>query len=243
MPTHTSSKRPAASEVNFGLIPARGGSEGVPNKNLRPLAGIPLVAHSILSAQASGVFNDVYVSTDDDEIAEVAAAYDARVIARPADLGHAQTPMAPVIEHAIEWLSVRQAAPPENLFLLQPTSPLRSAIDIREAAQILAGESCESVMGVFEADDPHQWSLSIDREGLLRPAFAREEYLARRQDLKPTYFDGPIHAIRTAAFLRAKSFLTDRTRCFVVPRARAIDIDTEIDFLFAEFLFSRIRES
>jgi CMP-N-acetylneuraminic acid synthetase len=144
--------------------------------------------------------------------------------------------MTPVIEHAVHHVTSLETKRPENLFLLQPTSPLRSAEDIRQAASILSTESCDSVMGVFEADDPYQWSLRVDHEGLLRPAFAREEYLARRQDLRPTYFDGPLHAIRTAVFLQTKSFLTETTRFFIVPRPRAVDIDTEMDFLFAEFL-------
>jgi CMP-N-acetylneuraminic acid synthetase len=225
--------------VNLALIPARGGSRGVPEKNVRLLGGIPLVAHSILSAQDSGVFDDVHVSTDSNRIAEIAAHYGAQVILRPAQLAGEQAPMPPVIEHAIEWVSERQCAPPENLFLLQPTSPLRSAQDIRQAAAILAGGGCESVMGVFEADDPPQWSLRGNGEGMLQPVYPRAEYLSRRQDLQPTYFDGPIYGIRVATFLRAMSFLTPRTRYFVIPRVRAVDIDSESDFLFAEFLMAR----
>jgi CMP-N,N'-diacetyllegionaminic acid synthase len=224
------------------LIPARGGSVGVPGKNLRPLDGVPLVAHSIRSATASGLFDNVYVSTDDLQISEVAAAYGAISLERPAALARAETPMAPVVEHAVEWCKRNAGKQPRYIFLLQPTSPLRSAGDIQEAARLLSDRSCDSAMGVFEIDDPPQWGLRADSSGLLRPVDGWERYLARRQDLPPTYLDGPVYAIQTDSFLAEKRFLTDRTRSFVIPRARAVDIDTEFDFLLAEFLLERQRK-
>lgn len=225
--------------LNLGLIPARSGSQGVPDKNLRDLGGMPLVAHSILSARASQVFAEVYVSTDDREIAEVAGRYGARVIPRPAELAQSDTPMPPVIRHAIDWVAERQAERPQRVFLMQPTSPFRSPADIRQAASLLDRGNCESAMGVFEADDPPQWSLQADERGLLQAAYPRDQYLSRRQDLRPNYFDGAIYAAPVDAFLRDGSFLTARTGYFVIPRLRAIDIDTEMDFLFAEFLLAR----
>ncbi|HXN37056.1 MAG TPA: acylneuraminate cytidylyltransferase family protein [Solirubrobacteraceae bacterium] len=224
------------SATSLCLIPARGGSVSVPGKNLRPLGGMPLVAHSILSARASGMFDDVYVSTQETAIAEVAVGYGAVAIDRPAALAQADTPMAPVVEHALEWCRRERAMPARYIFLLQPTSPLRTADDIRLAASLLTQGRCDSVMGVFEADDPPQWSLTAASDGLLRPVAGWEQYLSRRQDLRPTYLDGPLHAIRTDAFHTYKRFLTDSTRFFVVPRERAIDIDTEFDFRLAEFL-------
>ena len=225
--------------ANFGLIPARGGSQGVPGKNIRPLAGIPLIAHSIKSAIASGVFDDVYVSTDNEEVADISLAYGARVIARPADLAQADTPTAPVVEHAVEWFESERGDRPDRVFLLEPTSPFRRPSDIRAGASILEEGGCDAVLGVAEANDPPQWSLLADSDGLLRPAAGRDQYLSRRQDLPSSYLSGPLYAIRTAAFLEQGGFLTDRTRFFVVPAIRAIDIDTEMDFLFAEFVLER----
>lgn len=197
---------------------------------------MPLLAHSINSALASGIFDRVYVSTDDSEIAQIAAAYGAAVIARPAELAQDDAPMAPVVEHAVEWRTREQGSKPQSIFLLQPTSPLRSVDDIRAAASLLHKGGCDAAMGVFEADDPPHWGLRADSSGMLQPTASWSQYLSRRQDLPPTYFDGPIYAIKTDAFLARKRFLTDQTRFFVVPRLRAIDIDTEMDFLFAEFL-------
>jgi len=223
----------------LALIPARGGSEGVPDKNIRPLAGRPLIAHSILSALASDLFDRVHVSTDDRETAEIASAYGAHVIERPPELAQPETPMAPVVSHALKRCEQAYGSRPESLFLLQPTSPLRDAEDIERAAALLERDDCNSVMGVHEVDDPPQWALRAGASEMLEPVADWNLYLARRQDLPPSYLDGPIYAIETDAFLATGRFLTDRTRFFVLPRLRAIDIDTEIDFLFAEFLLER----
>ena len=209
---------------------------GVPGKNLRPLNGVPLIAYSIQAARESGVFDNVHVSTEDAEISEVVSAYGALTIARPAALAQDDTPMAPVVEHAVDWWQHEKGAKPHSIFLLHPSSPLRDASDIREAASLLSQGDCDSVIGVFEADDPPQWGLKATADGWLRPVATWEEYLSRRQDLPVTYLDGPLYAIHTNAFLDQRRFLTERTRFFVIPRQRAVDIDTEYDFLFAEFL-------
>jgi CMP-N-acetylneuraminic acid synthetase len=200
---------------------------------------VPLIVHSIRSARESGIFDRIYVSTDDVEIAKTATDHGAIVIFRPTELAQEETPMPPVVEHAVEWYKRKEGSQPRHIFLLEPTSPLRSASDIREAASILSREACDAVMGVFEADAPPQWGLRADSSGLLHTAARQDQYLSRRQDLPPIYFGGPVFAIRTDAFLSKKCFLTDRTRFFVVPRLRAVDIDTEVDFLFAEFLLKR----
>jgi CMP-N-acetylneuraminic acid synthetase len=184
----------------------------------------------------SGVFAQVHVSTDDAEIAAIATEYGAEVIDRPAELAQAETPTAPVVEHALGWWEQERGTMPQRIFLLEPTSPFRSAQDIRDAATILDREDCDGVMGVFEADDPPQWGLRVDTAGLLAPATGWDQYMCRRQDLPPTYIAGPLYAIETAAFVEHGRFLTNRTQSLVVPRLRAIDIDTEADFLFAEFL-------
>ncbi|MFA5049560.1 MAG: acylneuraminate cytidylyltransferase family protein [Candidatus Micrarchaeia archaeon] len=220
----------------LAIIPARGGSKGVPRKNIRPLVGVPLIIYSIKCALESGLFHKVYVSTEDEEIAEISKNAGAEVIKRPRELARDETPMPPVVEHAIEYYKEKNGSYPQYTFLLQPTSPLRSAKDLRASYKILSRGDCEAILGVFEADDPPQWTLIANANGFLKPLFPLAEYLARRQKLKPTYFDGPIYAFRTDAFLKYKRFLMEKTRFYVIPRFRAIDIDTEFDFKFAEFL-------
>lgn len=218
------------------IIPARGGSKGVPRKNIRPLNGIPLIAYSIRGALDSGIFSGVYVSTEDSEIAYVSEKYGAKVIRRPAELAQDKTPMPPVVEHALNYFKGETGSMPEYAFLLQPTSPFRSREDFEKCRDLLLQGDCDSVMGVFEADDPPQWTLTPDKRGFLKPLFPVKDYLARRQDLPPAYFDGPIYAFRTDSFLRHKKFLMPKTRFFVVPKSRAVDIDTESDFQMAEYL-------
>ncbi len=150
----------------------------------------------------------------------------------------ADTPTASVVKHALGWYEREYGSQPRNVFLLEPTSPLRCVEDIWEAAALLGDGDCNAVMGVCEAHDPPQWTLHARADGTLEPA-DKDRYLLRRQDLPMSYIPGPIYAIETRAFLETEGFLTNRTRFFVVPRERAIDIDTEIDFLFAELLLER----
>ncbi len=224
---------------NICIIPARGGSKGVPRKNVRLLNGIPVIVYSIKAAQDAKIFDAIYVSTEDKEIADVARKAGALVIDRPKELASDKAPMPPVIEHALEHHIKNKKSEPEWIYILQPTSPLRSKEDVLSGHAIAQKESCDSVMGVFEADDPPQWTLTPDENGFLKPLFPIEKYLARRQDLEKAYFDAPLYAIKTSAFRKYKRFLTDKTRYFVVPRERAVDIDTELDFKFAEFLVGR----
>ncbi len=147
--------------------------------------------------------------------------------------------MPPVIEHAIEHFKKENGGYPKFTFLLQPTSPFRSSEDLKKAFELISKGDCDSVMGVFEADDPPQWALTPDENGLLKPLFPLKDYLARRQDLPPAYFDSPVYAFQTDAFLKQKKFLMEKTRYFVVPRERSVDIDSQLDFDFAEFLIKR----
>jgi CMP-N,N'-diacetyllegionaminic acid synthase len=224
------------------LIPARGGSVGVPGKNIRLLGGVPLVAHTIRSARASELFSEVYLSTDDPQIAAVATHHGATTIPRPDALAEHDTPMARVVEHALEWCEQHRKVRPRQIFLLEPTSPFRSAGDIQHAASLLDSDDCDAAMGVFEADMPRQWGLRANSQGMLTPVGELSDYQSRRQDLPPTYFPGPVFAIETEAFLATGGFLGERTRFFVVSRQRALDIDTDLDFLFAEFLLGRSNE-
>ncbi len=225
-------------DFDLALIPARGRSEGLPGKNIRPLAGRPLIAHTIASAVESRLFAEVHVSTEDEAIAEIATAHGASVIARPRELALAETPTAPVVEHAVSWCERERGSRPRAIFLLEPTSPLRRAEDIREAAALLGQPDCDAAMGVYEAKDVPEWTLRARPDGTLAPAYPRL-FLSRRQDLPPSYIPGLVYAIETDAFLETRGFLTDRTRFFVVPEIRAVDIDTETDFAFAEFLIER----
>ena len=222
--------------MNLALVPARAGSKGVPGKNLRTLAGTPLIAHTIQPALE--VFDRVFVTTDSAEIADVARQYGAEVIDRPDALAGDTAAMADVVDHAIHRYTKLYTSP-DRVFLLQPTSPFRTSDDILKAAKLLDRGDCDAAMAVFEAPSPPEWGLRATAEGFLEPRFPVSEYLARRQDLPSTYCDGPVYAIETGAFFEYRRFLTPRTRFTVVPPDRGVDIDTEMDLLFAEFLLQR----
>jgi len=151
----------------FALIPARGGSKGLPGKNIRPFAGLPLAAHSILFAKLCPEISRCIVSTDAMEIAEVARQFGAEVpFLRPAALAQDDTPMWPVIRHALAWVEAQGGLPYEYVLLLDPTSPAREPADVAEPFRLL-GERPEAdgVVGVSQPDSNPIWHAVVDRDG------------------------------------------------------------------------------
>ncbi len=219
----------------LGLIPARGGSKGVPRKNVRPLAGIPLIAHTIRAAFASERLTDVVVTTDDDEIAAIAAAEGARVLRRPADLAADTTPMPPVAFHALDFLAGERRAY-DVLMLLQCTCPARTGADIAAALDRLKDSGADAVISVTRVDDTHparMYRIADDRLTAFDPAFEG----MRRQDLPALYLrSGVIYGIRTQAFQAERTFFSRNAVPIELPRERSVNIDNELDFQFADFL-------
>lgn len=155
----------------LGIITARGGSKGILRKNIKELAGKPLIAYTIEAAKGSGVFSRIVLSTDDDEIAEVGRKYGAEVpFMRPTELAKDTTPTLPVLIHAVEWLKGNENFYPDYTVILQPTAPLRQARHLNEALDLLIKSGADSVVSVCEVPgdfNPH-WQLEIDRESRLR---------------------------------------------------------------------------
>lgn len=222
----------------LGLIPARGGSKGVPRKNVRLLNGQPLIAHTIIPAHASMRLDHVVVSTDDEEIASVAEQFDARVVMRPAALAEDQTPMLPVALHVLDTLA-DEGNKYDILVLLQCTCPFRSSADIDAALALFDTEDCDAVIGVQEVGDAHPARMYRLDKRLLEPLDCKWEK-ANRQDLPPVYHrNGVIYAIRCEALRREQTFFAAKSRPYIMPRERSINIDEEFDFQLAEFLISR----
>ena len=173
----------------LGIIPARGGSKGIPNKNLRELAGRPLLAYTVDAAQESGVIDRLILSTDSGEIAELGRSLGVEVpFMRPVELAQDDTAMLPVLKHAVAQLEAG-GWQPEIIVLLQPTAPLRKAQHIAEAVGLLQEESCDSVVSVVEVPGhyvPH-FVMKIE-EGKLDFFLPEGERVTRRQDArKPTH--------------------------------------------------------
>jgi len=223
----------------IATICARGGSKGLPGKNLRPFAGQPLIAHTIAQALACSAIEGVYVSTDDDAIAEVALASGALVpYRRPAELATDTAAKLPAIEHLVAHLE-RGGLRVTTIVDLQPTSPLRTQGDL-EAALAVARD-CELAVSVSEPSHNPYFSLveqGADRTLQLSKAASH----VRRQDLPPVWgLNGSIYVWRREALPRAirDGFWSVRARPVPMPRERSVDIDDALDFEWAEWLYRR----
>lgn len=225
------------------LIPARGGSKGVPGKNIRPLGGIPLIAHSIRQALAVAENPaDVVVSTDSEEIASIARQYGANVpFIRPAELATDTAGSREVILHAYDFM--KEALSPESgkaVILLQPTSPFRNTEDIRKALSLFNTERPDMVVSVKEASsNPYYNVFECDSDGCLRISKG-DGLFTRRQDAPPVWeFDGSIYVIDPESLRNVPSLARlPRILPLVNSVRHNIDIDTELDFLIAEALAS-----
>lgn len=219
------------------IVTARGGSKRVPRKNVRPLRGKPLVSWAVRAALASGLFDDVLISTDDDEIAQ--AAMDAGAMfpfRRPAAVADDHSTTSDVLRVALgQWQQLKGALP-EYCCCLYGTSAFVTPEDLQAAKRIADAKTC--VMAVTEYAHPIQRALEMDDSGSLR--YLQPEYTYfRTQDCPPAYHDiGLFYYFSVQAFLEAggKSFLPLQLKAVQVPRTRAIDIDTEDDWGIAEAL-------
>lgn len=219
----------------LSIIPARGGSKGVPRKNIRYLAGKPLIAYSIEAALKSRYIDRTVVSTEDNEIAEIAKKYGAEVIERPVNLAKDETPTIDFVIHILEILE-ESSYVPDIVVLLQPTSPLRTSYDIDKAIELFVNSDCDSLVSVCELEHPPYWSLKVEN-GYLKPVFGEEYLKKRRQELQITYMpNGAIFISTPENLYKYRTFYTPKTINYIMPQERSIDIDEEFDFLLAEFL-------
>ncbi len=220
------------------LIPARGGSKGIPRKNIRSFAGYPLIAWSIAAAKQAASVTRVIVSTDDEEIAAVARKYGAETpFLRPAEFAQDQTTDLPVFEHALQWLEEKESYQPDIVIQLRPTSPIRPKDCVDNAVKILMEhEDADCVRGVVPAgQNPHKmWRFAGEgqpMEPLLEVEGIPEPYNAPRQILPPVYWQtGHIDAIRVATIEQKKSLTGDVVYPLVIDPRYTVDIDTLSDW-------------
>jgi CMP-N-acetylneuraminic acid synthetase len=221
----------------LALIPARGGSKGVPRKNVRPLAGRPLVAYAADAARASGVVDRIVLSTDDEEIAAVGRACGVDVpFMRPPAIGADDTPMLAVVEHAVAALAAAGWAP-EVVVLLQPTSPLRRPEHVRAAVTMLRETGADSVVSVVEL--PRHLSpdyvMRIDQGGRLVPFLPEGARIARRQDARAAYSrDGTVYAFPRRTLERFHSIYGEDARPLLIDARESLSIDSPADWDAAE---------
>lgn len=222
----------------LAIIPARGGSKGIPRKNIRPFAGYPLIAWSIAAAKQSSLVTRIIVSTDDEEIASVAREWGAETpFLRPAKLAQDKTTDLPVFEHALKWLEEIEGYHPDVVVQLRPTSPIRPRTMVDEAVNVLLNhEDADCVRGVVPAaQNPFKmWRFNGEEKPLSQllevPGIA-EPYNAPRQVLPPVYWQtGHIDAIRASTIVNKKSLTGDIVYPLVIDPKFTVDIDTLADW-------------
>lgn len=220
------------------LITARGGSKRLPDKNLLPLAGKPLLAWTIEAARGARSVSRLLVSTDCPAIAAVASEYGAEVpFLRPAHLAQDDSPHIDVVCHALDWLQETAGQLPEYLLLLQPTSPLRTAADIDEAVEHVRRCRADALVSVCPAQHHPLLTRRITADGLLASYMDSPLAYPRHQDLPPAYaLNGAIYLTRPAVLEGQRTFLPAATVAHVMPRERSIDIDHAWDLNLAQLI-------
>lgn len=222
------------------IIPARGGSKGIPRKNINTLGGKPLIAYTIEEALKSKYLDHTFVSTEDPEIAKVSKKCGAQVIDRPSDLAKDTSKTVDAILHAVEYLE-REDIHSDVIVLLQPTSPLRITEDIDMAVKSYLDNECDSVIGVCEPDHSPFWCFTLSGK-YLQPLFDRKYDNTRRQDLPEVVMpNGAIYVSSPESIRKYDGFYGDRTIAYCMPPERSIDIDTPLDFTIAEVLICERR--
>ena len=226
----------------IAVIPARGGSKQLPRKNISPLAGKPLIAWSIEIAFACPNLNQVIVSTDDKEIAEIANSYGAKVpFLRPAELAQDNTPDLPVYKHVLFWLAENEDYHPDIIVWLRPTSPLRTVQDIESAIRLLIQTEADCVRSVSLAEHHPYWMKRLDGDCLI-PFMdgVDESKYYRRQLLPPVYrLNGAVDVSVCKTVLENEILYQGDIRGYIMPADRSVDLDNEIDFALAELLIQR----
>lgn len=227
----------------LGLVPARGGSKGLPRKNVRLLAGKPLLQWTAEAALAATRLDRVVLSTDDEEIADVGRRCGLDVpFLRPAELARDDTPTLPVVRHALSRLEERGPAY-DAVCLLQPTSPFRSARDIDACVDLLEDSGADSVVTTLRVPseyNPH-WVYLRQGDGSLRLATGESQPIARRQLLPPAFHrDGSVYVTRRSAIVDGDSLYGARVVGFELDATRSVNIDDLADWRRAEAMLAEV---
>lgn len=223
----------------LAIIPARGGSKGVPGKNIRMVNGKPLIAYSIEQASLSLYIDRAIVSTDDSEIISVARAWGGDVpFVRPASLAKDDSESITTVEHALMEIPGY-----DLVVLLQPTSPLRRTSDIDECIKSCVDSNSPACVSLSETPQSPYWMFTLDDNKNLVPVIKADSLPLRRQDLPSVYaINGAVYVARTDWIMTTKAFITDQTSGYLMPVNRSLDIDTEEDFELLDLILRKKNE-
>lgn len=223
--------------MKIAIIPARGGSKRIPRKNIKLFHGKPIIAYSIDAAKASGCFDKIIVSTEDQQIAQIAVEFGAEVpFLRPSKISDDNSTSLEVITHAVQWCE-NAGWNPEEVCCIYATAPFLLPNDIQKGYSLLTEDSVQFSFGATLFPFPIQRAIKIDEKGGVS-MFSEEHEKTRSQDLEDAYHDvGQFYWGKKRAFLEGLPLFSKHSKAVLIPRARAQDIDTAEDWEFAESLY------
>ncbi len=225
----------------IAIIPARGGSKGLPGKNIKKLLGKPMIAYTIEEALKSEYISDVIISTDCADIEKVAVTYGAKsLFLRPEHLASDSAKAIDNYIYTVERLNTEFNYKIEDFIVLQPTSPLRKVEDIDGAIKLFKDKNADSVISYTEEHHPVEWHKYITDEGKFENIF--EEKLLNRQDIKPSYFPNGAVMVFKYDLIKENKYYSEKSFAYIMPRFRSIDVDTIEDFKYIEFLLKDTNE-
>ena len=220
----------------LGIIPARGGSKGIPHKNITKLNGKPLIVHTIEAAKKSKLLNKIVVSTDDKKIATISKRHGIQVIHRPSKLAKDDTGGTPVFIHTIKEI-MQEDFEPDIIVILQPTSPLRNNQDIDNAIRLFLNNNCDSVVSICKVEHPPFWIFKKTNSDKLNRFIKTGKTIKRRQDSPPLYrLNGAVYVTTKQNLFKTKKIITSNIRGYVMPVERSADIDSYFDLKISELL-------
>jgi CMP-N,N'-diacetyllegionaminic acid synthase len=239
-------QRAAPKKNIIAIIPARGGSKGVPRKNIKLVGGKPLIAHAILDGKASNYISQVYVSTEDAEIKQVAVEWGAEVIDRPHDLAQDKSPTLPVMQHVVQTLEKR-GQQVDLVVLLQATALYKSVEEIDQAIEIMLTGKYDSLISLSPTPKHFvkNWQKEINAEGLVMNhhdglPINDDKSATRRQDLPTTYWkNGQLYIMTPETLMENDGLFGERCYGFVIDRGNIANIDSPEDMEYAEYLWGK----
>jgi CMP-N-acetylneuraminic acid synthetase len=224
----------------LGIITARGGSKGVPNKNIADLEGKPLIAYTIDAATQSTLLTRCIVSTEDESIAEVAISHGAEApFMRPQELALDTSTSIEVVQHAVNWMK-ENGEEYDYVMILQPTSPLRTAEDIDKSIKKIVDTNADSVMGMVEIQDFSIQKIKFIEDDVIQPLFTKEGTQSAQRDETPNAFkrNTAIYLTKTELLMQGDLF-GKISRPWIMPRERSLDVNDPIDLELASFWLQR----
>ena len=224
----------------IGLIPARGDSKGIINKNIVNLAGKPLIYYTIQQAQAVEEIDRVFVSTDSPRIQSVCKSIGLDVpFLRPEHLALDTTRTIDVVIDLLRYLKEEYNEQFDYVCLLQPTSPLRNIDDIKNCIRIIQTNNCDSVVSVSLVSEPHPHKMKVIRDGKLQPLIAGSDSSSPRQELPEIYkLNGAVFLTSVEVIMNQKSHFGENCYPYIMPEERSVDVNTKLDLQFVELLMS-----